>query len=218
MYKVALADDHTMLRKGLANLINSFEGFVVDIEAGDGKELIKKLNDKNLPDIVLLDVHMPEMDGYETAEWLRANYPQIKILALSMMDSESVIIRMIKSGARGYILKDMEPSELKEALQAVITKGYYYNELVTGKLIFSINKLGNDEKEIQTLINLSDKEIQFLKMAATEMTYKEIADRMTVGVRTIDGYRDSLFEKLNIKSRVGLVLFAIRNKIVVIDS
>ncbi len=218
MYKVALADDHTMVRKGLANLINSFEGFVVVSEAGNGKELIKELDDKNLPDIVLLDVHMPEMDGYETAEWLRSNYPQVKILALSMMDSESVIIRMIKCGARGYILKDMEPSELKDALQAVISKGYYYNELVTGKLIFSINKLGNDEKEIQTLINLSDKEIQFLKMAATELTYKEIADRMAVGVRTIDGYRDSLFEKLSIKSRVGLVLFAIRNKIVIVDS
>lgn len=216
MYKVALADDHTMLRKGLANLINSFEGFSVMLEAGNGKELIEKLDAKNPPDIVLLDVHMPEMDGYETAEWLRNAYPQVNILALSMMDSESVIIRMIKCGARGYVLKDMEPKELNQALQSVITKGYYYNELVTGKLIFSINKLGNDEKEIQTLINLSDKEVQFLKMAATELTYKEIADRMAIGVRTVDGYRDHLFEKLNVKSRVGLVLFAIKNKIVIV--
>jgi two-component system, NarL family, invasion response regulator UvrY len=216
MYKVAITDDHTMLRKGLANLINTFDGYNVVVEAGNGKELMQKLDSKNLPDIALLDVHMPEMDGYETAEWLRNTYPQVNILALSMMDSESAIIRMIKNGARGYILKDMEPSELKEALNAVITKGYYYNDLVTGKLIFSINKLGSEEKEIRTLVNLSEKEIQFLKLAATEMTYKEIADRMNVGVRTIDGYRDALFEKLNVRSRVGLVIFAIKNGVIII--
>jgi two-component system, NarL family, invasion response regulator UvrY len=214
MYTVAITDDHTMLRKGLANLINSFDGFSVLLEAGNGKDLIGKLDGKNLPDIALLDVHMPEMDGYETAEWLRTTYPQVSILALSMMDSESAIIRMIKNGARGYVLKDMEPAELREALQAVITKGYYYNDLVTGKLIFSINRLGGEEKDIHALINLTDKEIQFLKLAATELTYKEIADQMNVGVRTVDGYRDNLFEKLKVKSRVGLVLFAIKNKII----
>lgn len=216
MYKVAITDDHTMLRRGLANLINSFDGFTVTLEAGNGKELIQQLDAKNLPDIALLDVHMPEMDGYETAEWVRNTYPQINILALSMMDSESAIIRMIKNGARGYILKDMEPAELREALHAVVTKGYYYNDLVTGKLIFSINKLGGEEKEMRALMNLSDKEIQFLKLAATELTYKEIADRMNVGVRTVDGYRDTLFEKLNVKSRVGLVIFAIKNGLIVV--
>lgn len=216
MYKVAITDDHTMLRKGLANLINSFEGFNVMLEAGNGKELMQKLDPKNLPDIALLDVHMPEMDGYETAEWLRNTYPQVNILALSMMDSESAIIRMIKNGARGYVLKDMEPAELREALNAVVTKGYYYNDLVTGKLIFSINKLGNDEKEMRALVNLSEKEIQFLKLAATELTYKEIADEMNVGVRTVDGYRDAMFQKLKVKSRVGLVIFAVKNNIVII--
>ena len=218
MFRVALADDHIMLRKGLANLIDTFNGFETILQASNGKELIENLDPQNLPDVLLLDVHMPQMDGYETADWLRKTYPQIKILALSMMDSESAIIRMIKNGAKGYILKDMEPSELKEALQAVMEKGYYYNELVTGKLIFSINKLGNDEKEIQTFINLTDKEIQFLKLVATELTYKEIADKMNVGVRTIDGYRDNLFEKLGVKSRVGLVVFAIKNRIVIIET
>lgn len=216
MYRVALADDHIMLRRGLANLINSFDGFQTILEASNGKELIEGLDAKELPDVVLLDVHMPEMDGYETADWLRRMYPQVNVLALSMMDSESAIIRMIKNGAKGYILKDMEPVELKEALQAVVTKGYYYNELVTGKLIFSINKIGSEEKELKTFINLSDKEIQFLKLVATELTYKEIAVRMDVGVRTIDGYRDNLFEKLSVKSRVGLVLFAIKNKIIIV--
>lgn len=214
MWKVAITDDHTLLRNGLANLVNSFSNFSVTLEAGNGKDLMEKINPKDLPDVVLLDINMPEMDGYDTADWLRKTYPQVKILALSMMDTESAIIRIIKNGVRGYVLKDADPSELNEALNAVLTKGYYYNDLVTGKLIFSINKLGDNEKEIRALVNLTEKEIQFLKLICTEFTYKEIADQMHVGVRTVDGYRDALFEKLKVKSRVGLVLFAIKNNIV----
>lgn len=216
MWKVAITDDHTLLRNGLANLVNSFSNFTVTLEAGNGKDLMAKMDPRDLPDVVLLDINMPEMDGYDTADWLRNTYPQVKILALSMMDTESAIIRIIKNGARGYVLKDADPAELNEALNAVLTKGYYYNDLVTGKLIFSINKLGDNEKEIRTLVNLTDKEIQFLKLICTEYTYKEIADQMHVGVRTVDGYRDALFEKLKVKSRVGLVLFAIKNNVVTV--
>ncbi len=214
MWKVAITDDHTLLRHGLAGLVNSFSNFTVILEAGNGKELQHVLDPQNLPDVVLMDINMPEMDGYETALWLRKTYPQVRILALSMMDSESSIIRMIKNGARGYVLKDSEPSELNDALNAVLTKGYYYNDLVTGKLIFSINKLGDEENEMKSLLNLSEKEIQFLKLVCTDLTYKEIADRMNLGIRTIDGYRDTLFYRLQVKSRVGLVLFAIKNNLV----
>ena len=186
------------------------------LQAGNGLELQKLLNPKDLPDIVLMDINMPEMDGYDTALWLRNTYPQVKILALSMMDSESAIIRMIKNGARGYVLKDAEPKALNEALNAVMTKGYYYNELVTGKLIFSINKLGSEENEIKSLMNLSEKEVTFLKLVCTDFTYKEIADQMNIGIRTVDGYRDTLFSKLQVRSRVGLVLFAIKHGLVVL--
>ena len=216
MWKVAITDDHTLLRNGLASLVNSFPNFKVVLEASNGKDLQSQLDPQNLPDVMLMDINMPEMDGYDTADWLRKTYPQIRVLALSMMDTESAIIRMIKNGARGYVLKDAEPSELNEALNAILTKGYYYNDLVTGKLIFSINKLGNDEKDIKALLNLSDRETTFLKLTCTDLTYKEIADQMNVGVRTIDGYRDALFEKLKVKSRVGLVLFAIKNDIVML--
>jgi len=216
MWKVAIIDDHNLLRNGLANLVNSFEGFKVTLQASNGKELMRIIDDKNLPDITLMDINMPEMDGYETTNWLRKTYPQVYVLALSMMDSESAIIRMIKNGARGYVLKDADPSELNTALNSVMTKGYYYNDLVTGKLIFSINKMGDDEKDIKMLMDLTDKEIQFIKLACTDLTYKEIADQMNVGVRTVDGYRDALFTKLKVKNRVGLVLFAIKNNIVII--
>ena len=162
------------------------------------------------PNIVLLDINMPVMDGYATAAWIKTNYPEIKVLALSMYDDEEAIIKMLKNGARGYILKDSHPSELKAAIESLASKGFYYSEMVTGRLMRTImdenGKAGED--------GLSERESEFLKLAATEMTYKEIAEQMHLSPRTIDGYRDALFEKLSIKSRVGLVLYAIKNGIV----
>lgn len=213
---VALADDHTLLRNGLANLINTFEGFEVIFQAGNGQELVDAISANNIPEIVLMDINMPKMDGYETTQWLKKNHPSIKVLALSMYDNETAIIRMMRSGAKGYILKDTEPSELKTALHSLLTKGYHYSELVTGHLINSLNKIDGDT-ESQTAFNLNDREIEFLKHCCSEMSYKEIADAMGVSPRTVDNYRDSLFQRLNIKSRVGLVLFAIKHGISNVD-
>lgn len=210
---VALVDDHVLLRNGLASLVKELE-YEVLFEADNGKDFLDKLKTKSLPDIVLMDINMPQMDGYETALWLKRNHPDVKILALSMYDDENAIIRMLKNGARGYILKDTEPAELKSAMESLLTKGFYYSEMVTGRLIHTINNIDEPESPTKNIMGLSDREIEFLKLAATEMTYKEIAEKMSLSPRTIDGYRDDLFEKLNIKSRVGLVIFAIRNKIV----
>ncbi|MDO6434237.1 response regulator transcription factor [Flavitalea sp. BT771] len=211
---VALVDDHVLLRNGLANLIRSFGEYSVLFEAGNGNDLIRQLKSRLLPDIVLLDINMPDMDGYETALWLRRHYPEIKILALSMYDTDNSIIRMLKNGVKGYILKDTEPSELKMALESVINKGFYYSEMVTGKLIHTINALDVVNHKVHHVFTLNERELEFLRLACTECTYKEIAEQMYLSPRTIDGYRDTLFEKLNVKTRVGLVLYAIRNGIV----
>ncbi|HEV7780221.1 MAG TPA: response regulator transcription factor [Chitinophagaceae bacterium] len=212
--KVVLVDDHSLLRNGLAGVVKDL-GYDVLFEADNGKDLQKKLDKENLPDFVLLDINMKEMDGYETAQWLKATYPLIKILALSMYDDENAIIKMLKNGARGYILKDSEPGELRTALDAIITKGYYYSELVTGKLIHSINR-SDDEAAAGNIAKLNDREVEFLKLACSELTYKEIAAQMHLSPRTIDGYRDALFEKLNIKTRTGLAIYAIKNGVVTI--
>ncbi len=213
MANIVLVDDHVLLRNGLASLVKNL-GHDVLFEADNGREFIKKLSSILLPDLVLLDINMPEIDGYATAQWLKTNYPDIKILALSMYDNENSIIRMLKSGAKGYILKDSEPTELKAAIDAIISKGYYYSDLVSGKLIHAINKIDDEGSDVHTMNNLNDRETDFLKYACTELTYKEIADKMFVSPRTIDGYRDALFEKLHVKTRVGLVMYAIKNGVV----
>jgi two-component system, NarL family, invasion response regulator UvrY len=212
MANIVLTDDHILLRNGLAGLIKGL-GHKVLFEANNGKDLIEKLNKRSLPDVVLMDINMPEMDGCEATEWLRGNYPSIKVLALSMYNNESAIIRMLKSGAKGYILKDSTPPELDAAINAMINHGFYYSELLNGKIINAINKMGDISADIAKLILLHDKETEFLKLCCSELTYKEIAEKLSVSPRTIDTYRDTLFEKLHVKTRIGLVMYAVKNGI-----
>ena len=213
---IALADDHILLRNGLAALLQDLDYEVV-FEADNGKQFIDKLKTHTPPQVALMDINMPEMDGYDTTLWLKKNHPEVKVLALSMYDDENAIIRMLKNGAKGYILKDSDPSELKAAIQALITKGFYHSELVTGTLIHTINHLDDPENSTaKDVLGLNERELDLLKLICTEMTFKEIADKMHLSPRTVDGYRDTLLEKLQCKSRVGLVIFAIKNGIVVV--
>jgi DNA-binding NarL/FixJ family response regulator len=212
--KVALVDDHKLFRKGIVELINGFTGFIVIWEANNGKEMTGKIVSGSVPQVLLLDINMPVMNGYDAAAWLKGNWPDIKILALSMDDNEESIIKMLKAGAKGYILKDADPAELHAALHSVATKGFYYSDLVTGTLL---NSIRNPETKSSGVASLNNREIEFLKLACTELTYKEIADQMNLSARTIDGYREALFEKLEVKNRVGLVLYAIKHGIITVS-
>ena len=214
MVKVVLIDDHALLRQGLAGLVNSFEGYTVMFEANNGKHFIKLLDPQNMPDLVLTDVNMPEMDGFETALWLSANYPKLKFIALTMLNQEKAIIKMLRNGAKGYLLKDSEILDFKQALDDVMYKGFYINTIVYKYILDTIhgNKL-DEETEQEELMKLSDREKEFLCWLSTDISYKEIAAVMYLSPRTIDGYRDTLFEKLKVASRIGLVLFAIKNGI-----
>lgn len=210
--QVGIVDDHSLLRKALAKLIGSFENYAVLFEGDNGKDIKNKITPQNvIPDIILLDVNMPDMDGYETVRWLHKNYPQVKVLALSMFSDENTIIRMLRLGAKGYILKNIEPEELKQALDSIMKKDFYLSEYISGKIISGLHKdLGNPEDPIV----LNDKEKEFLRLVCSELSYKDIADKMFISPRTVDNYRNTLFEKLKVRTRVGLVMFAIKNALV----
>jgi len=212
-YKVALADDHVLIRKGLVSLIHSFDDYTVLFQSRNGQELIDQLDPACQPDVVLLDINMPKKDGYETALWLKMHFPDIKVLALSMYDTEGAIIRMLKNGARGFIFKDAEPQELKQALDSLIHKGYHYSELVTGHLIHNINQ-SDANTPVNSLLQLTERELDFLKYACTELSYKEISEKMFVSPRTVEGYRDALCEKLKLRTRIGLAIYALKYGIV----
>jgi two-component system, NarL family, invasion response regulator UvrY len=213
-YRIAIADDHILVRRALTRLINSFEGYTVFFEVDNGTELKKQITETGLPDVVLMDINMPNGNGYDTTSWLHKNYPIVKVLALSMLSDESVIIKILKLGAKGYILKTMEPEELKNALDAVIKNDFYLPEIISGKIITGLqHNMDLEKKEIV----LNEKERTFLQLLSSEMTYKEIAARMAVSSRMIDGYKSALCERFQVRTRVGLVMYAVKNKLIEIS-
>ncbi|MBW4890683.1 response regulator transcription factor [Mucilaginibacter sp. HMF5004] len=203
---IAIVDDHTLFRNGVAALMSEFDELKVVFEAENGEQLKQMLTKHPLPQVILMDINMPVMDGYDTTKWIKTNYPQIRVLALSMFEDDAAVLKMIKNGASGYVLKESRPKELLEAIKTIYNKGVYINDLVSGKLLRSV-------VDIAPVVELTKKEVEFLKLSCSELTYKEIADQMFVSPRTVDNYRESLFQKLNIKSRTGLVLYAIQNEI-----
>jgi len=207
--QIALVDDHRLFRSGIASLINKFPQYKILFEAGDGEELSRKLTPKLKPHLILLDINMPKKDGIATAQWIRANYPDVNIIVLSMFEDAEKVLQMVKIGVKGYLLKDAEPLEFERALQSVSQGEVYFPEFVTRHLISNFNQKTDE-------VRLNIRELEFLKLAGTELTYKEIADQMCISVRTVDDYRDRLFEKLQTKSRIGLVLYAIKNKLIVL--
>jgi len=204
MKKIVVVDDHTLLSQAISGLVNSFEDFQVLYTCKHGQEFIDQLAfPEKRPDIVLMDVNMPIMDGIETTAHLKDHFPEIKVLALSVEEEEHVILKMLRAGAKGYLLKDTEKSVLHQALQEVATQGYYHTNTVSQILVKSL--------DTDNALALKEREIEFIKHACTEMTYNEIAEKMFLSPKTVQGYRDSVFSKLNLKNRTGLVIYAIRN-------
>lgn len=205
-FKVAIVEDYTLLAQAIAGIVGSFKDFEVAYVCENGKILTETFSQKNIPDVVLMDINMPIMNGIETTKWIRENYPEVHVLALSVEDDEKTVLEMIKAGAKGYLLKDVDKNILENALISLVKNGIYYTKMVNDAIMHSLN---NDGEQ------LKDTEITFMKLICTELTYKEIADKMHLSPKTIDGYRDQLFVKLNVKNRIGLVLYAIKNKIYV---
>lgn len=214
IYKIIMADDHILFRDALANLVNDFDEFTVIAKAANGNEVIEALQLQNGHiDIVLMDLNMPQMDGYETAKRVTKQYPKIKIVVLTMYDTEIALIRLLQMGVCGFLKKDIHPQELKTALLTVAAGEYYYSNHTNLRIasLFRKNEDGSSGLE-KALFN--EQEISFLKLCCTDLTYKEIALTMGITPRHIDSYRDALFAKLVVQSRVGLVIYAVKNGII----
>jgi len=202
--KIMCVDDSPTIRMLVKqNLVP--EGFDI-VEATDGQDGLNKLSSDIA--LFLVDVNMPVMNGIETTEWIVENYPQVHVMALSVEDADGTILKMLKAGAVGYLLKDTKKEILEKALLEMMDNGFYHTKNVTTLLLDSVS----GKKERNNLA-FKENEITFMKLACSELTYKEIADKMFLSPKTIDGYRDSLFTKLNVRNRVGLVMYAIKNKI-----
>jgi len=209
-YNLVIVDDHFLVADSLKMLIGMFSGYNVLYHAKNGYDLQQKMgSEKVQPDVILLDVNMPVMNGYDTMEWLESEHPEIKVLALSMDDDEQMVLKMLSRGANGYLLKDIHPEALKIALNEVMSRGYYHSDKVAATLLNSLKP----KEEIPT-IRLKENELKFLQLSCSELTYNEIAERMFLSPKTIDNYRGELFKRFKVKNRVGLVIFGLRNKLI----
>ncbi len=220
--KIALVDDHNLFRKGLIKLINMGDTenkYVILFEAENGKDLQDKLNKKTMPDIILMDIEMPDMDGYAAVDWLRKFHPDIKILVVSMFEKKEVLARMLKLKVNGYLTKDIEVEDIHEALDTIASGEKYYAKGLSGIMVDIIedkNEFSEDglNENAEITKKLSENEREFMKLACTELTYAQIAEKMSLSVKTIEGYRESLFHRLNVKNRVTLAMYAVKNGLV----
>lgn len=211
--KLGIVDDHKIFRNGLKATLEDCGDFELVLEASNGKELIGLLTDKT-PDVILMDIKMPEMDGIQTANYVHQHFKDIKILALSMFNEDKYIVDMMKAGASGYLLKNAEPEEIIEAVATVHNKGFYFNEHLSITLIKQL--VGNDQADNipNNRTDLNEREIEVLKLVCQECSNQEIADKIFLSVRTVEGYRARLFEKTGSKNLVGLVIYAIKRGII----
>ncbi len=216
--KLAIVDDHNLFRKGLIKLINLGDHenkYTIIFEAENGNDLQEKIGKKLLPDIILMDIDMPDKDGFEAVEWLQKYYPDVSILVISMFESEETILRMLRMKVKGYLSKDIEVEDMHMALEAIAKKGFYYSDFVSGIMANSIqNNTSSKDTKVGISIEISENEREFIKLACTELTYQQIADKMNLSPKTIEGYRESLFHRYNFKNRVNLAMFAVKNGIV----
>ncbi len=212
--RLGVVDPNNLFRKGLVKLFVQneprYSNYIMVFEVADGVEMISKIVEQELPNIILMDVQMPRMDGFETVKWIRQSYPEIRVLVLSTDLKESSIVRMLRSGAHGYLSKNIDLDDLHKAITSMREKGHYLTEELAGVLLHSFSTPSIYEIERE----LSLRERDFLKWACTELSYQEIAGKMFVSSKTVDGYRQQLFEKFSVKSRVGLAMYAVKTGII----
>ena len=200
---IAIADDNTVFLEGLCSVINSFPDFKVIIKTNDGQRLLDQIDkSKTKPRICIFDISLPIVNGYNTLKEIKERWPDMKVLILSMISNEFNVLRSIKIGANGFLIKGCKVDDLHDALKMIVDTGAYYANFI------DIKDRKTEARE-KILLNLSYREMDFLSLCCTELTYKGIAEKMNVSMSTIESYKKTLFEKVNVNSRIGLVLFAL---------
>ena len=217
--KIFLADDEELFRKGIYFLLNREKNIEILFEASNGKELIDQLNatdTENLPDIIMMDLKMPEINGVEATKNIRKDFPQIKIIALTSYNTKSFIANMINVGAASYLVKSSSPQDMIKTINEVSNKGFYYSESVMEVIHQNVLSSGN----LKTVLDddfLTVREKEVLELICKQHSSSEIADKLCLSARTVDGHRNNLLLKTQSKNVAGLVIFAIQNKIVTLD-
>lgn len=209
MIHIGLVDDHAMFREGLASLLEEYDDIRVSFSARNSMEMQQLIARNTIPQVILMDVNLPKMDGHASTHWLKLNYPDIHVIALSMYEDEINIVKMLKSGAGGYILKEESIDEVVRAIRSILLHGIYLNGLVSGRLVHMIRSKSEDAE-----IKLTEREKLFLQHCCSELTYKEIAHEMKISPRTIENYCEDLFKKLGVRSRTGMAMYALKTGIV----
>ena len=222
-YNLAIVDDHNLFRKGLIKLINMADQedkYHVLFEAENGTDFINKLDKNQLPDIILMDIYMPDMDGYETVNWVNEHYPEIAILVITTYETEEAILKMLQAGVKGFLSKDIEVEDMYRALETICNKGLYYSDAVSSVMTHAISNNDRSSKlrvpnyNLAAPATLSQPESEFLILACSALTYQQIADQMHLSPKTIDGYREALFKKFEVKNRVSLAMYAVKHGLV----
>lgn len=214
--RVAIAEDQRLFRECLIPILNNFENIEVVFEASNGKEMLTQLRQSPVvPHVVLLDLTMPEMNGLETTEVLKKEFPDLKIIILSVHNEERHIVRMVGMGVHGYLVKNAELTEVRSAIESVYEKGFYFNETVLKALQNGMTQKKTKHFEVETALTPREKEV--LLLICKEFTTPEIADKLYLSVRTVDGHRNNLLEKTGSRNTAGLVLYAIKNGLATYD-
>ncbi len=215
--KLALCDDHNLFRVGMATILSQVPDFELILEASNGQELIDKVPRKT-PDVVLLDLQMPVLDGTATADWLRENYPLIKIVVLTMHDEDRMVLHLLEKGVSGYLLKDAEPDEVELAIRKVIDEGVYLNEFVSKAMLRKMTNRTTVVKQPSTFYNskvlLSEREKEVLKLICEGLSTAEISEKLFLSPRTVEGHRLRILEKTGTKNTAGMVAYAFKNNLV----
>lgn len=215
--KIGVSEDHTIYRGGLISMLNNHSNYSVIIEAENGRELLEKTKN-NVPDIVILDYLTPELNGVQTAQRFQKFYPKTKILILSMYDSNEFIVKALKHGANGYLLKDDDPSEIILAIESVLSTGYYLNDRTSKILINQLMTNGTVKPKFQfDTVDLSHIEIQIIQLLAQEHSTYEISDLLCKSKRTIDWHRAGIMKKIGAKNVIGIIMYAVKNKLISIN-